>query len=29
MNLQKTYELRLAEIKAGKEISKRIKPRAA
>ena len=29
MNLQKTYELRMAGIKAGKEISKRIKPRAA
>jgi len=27
MNLQKTYELRTAEIEAGKEIEKQIKPR--
>ena len=29
MNLQKTYELRTAEIDAGKEITRRIKPRVA
>ena len=28
MNLQKTYELRTAEIEAGKEIEKQIKPRS-
>lgn len=28
MNLQKTYELRSAEIEAGKEIEKQIKPRS-
>ena len=27
LNLQKTFELRVAEIKAGKEITKQIKPR--
>jgi len=29
LNLQKTYELRVAEIAAGKEIAKRVKPRKA
>jgi len=29
MNLQKTYELRVAEIEAGEEIASRIKPRIA
>lgn len=29
LNLQKTYELRIAERKVGKEISKRVKPHAA
>lgn len=28
MNLQKTYELRSAEIEAGKEIEKQVKPRS-
>lgn len=28
MNLQKTYELRTAELEAGKEIQKQIKPRS-
>ena len=27
LNLQKAYELRRAEIEAGREISKRVKPR--
>ncbi len=29
LNLQKSFELRVAELEAGKGISKRIKPRAA
>lgn len=29
MNLQKTYELRVAEIESGKSIEKAVKPRAA
>jgi hypothetical protein len=29
LNLQKTYELRVAEIEAGMEIAKRVKPRKA
>ena len=29
MNLQQTYELRLAELEAGREITARVRPRAA
>lgn len=29
LNLQKTYELRVAEVEAGREIAKRVKPRNA
>lgn len=29
LNLQKTYELRVAEIESGKDIAKRVKPREA
>ncbi len=29
LNLQKTFELRVAEIESGKDIAKRIKPRTA
>ena len=29
LNLQSAYELRVAELKAGKEIKQRVKPRAA